>query len=1039
LLDLAAALHERGFLVEVADLLRISALETRLVELGQRPPTLDRAIAFLRPLVCRSARDIAEVNGILGLAAERGESANAGAAAWQSRGQPGRRKPACGWLPLAVFSGAIAAAAMLVLAARLTGLWPAPSPPRQVAPPVHVVAPAPSATASRATSPPKQTPAAGATPPFGPVAKPGPAVTMPRAGGVTTQPPPRGAPAPVAALTPSPPAHPTPWPWYMLAAAPLLATIVALLAGRRGRAAALVRRPGPSNALRQTLRLPLAAPPHFSGRYTTRALRAMTMHRRRREGRLDAHATVAASIRCGGLYTPVPATVPCTQEYLLLVDRAGERDHLAHVGGLICARMRRRGLQVDHFEFMGDPRVLNPIGRDGLYQAPVLLDDLVLAGPEKFAIMVADASCPFNLDLAQPRLWLETFTRFQMTALLAPNCPGPRDWRSRTLGRAGIAAYPTTPTGLAELSSSLTASARRAAARSQRARPGPLERLLADRPTRWTSDSPPSDAERRALADAIARSLSPDAALVLMATALCPLIHPKLTLELHARLADAVLGRVDEMVLAEICWLPWYRVGRMPDWLRAMLSAQLLDAPETAQAVRNVWLELFAQNDDSEAGLDLTLSRERARFRRRLLELIGAERSSLLKEQIFVDFIGRGHGERPLAFRVPDRSIPSDRPRTTPLEAALIASSLLVGAAIALYGPSLQPTAATPRHASSPARSVAGPTAAGASKVAVSASLPAPPGNVLAALGASQLFLSSRSLQTGLSSLVSAWQKRGDGDMKKLAYILATVDYETSGSFKPLLEKTASAADNYYGRGYVPMEFKGNYIIIGKDLGVDLVDNPDLALNPDIAAEVTIDIMMRGLATGHRLGDYFSATKSDWVGARAITGTGAHGAEIAAQAQQIYAVLTGAQSQGKRRLPIGRGLAAAPARTRSHAGASGASSGAAGAQTANSTRATGNGPPSSTGGAQTANPTLVSTSGTSGAVGAQSASPARSSANGTSPSAAGAQTANPAASPLIQSSTLSAAQAAQAAQDRALATKAKKGRRPATAGREPTK
>lgn len=53
-------------------------------------------------------------------------------------------------------------------------------------------------------------------------------------------------------------------------------------------------------------------------------------------------------------------------------------------------------------------------------------------------------------------------------------------------------------------------------------------------------------------------------------------------------------------------------------------------------------------------------------------------------------------------------------------------------------------------------------------------------------------------------------------------------------------------------------------------INVDLVKNPDLALDPTSAAFIAAYGMKHGTFTTRKLDDYFTAATSNWVGARAI-------------------------------------------------------------------------------------------------------------------------------------------------------------------------
>ena len=75
----------------------------------------------------------------------------------------------------------------------------------------------------------------------------------------------------------------------------------------------------------------------------------------------------------------------------------------------------------------------------------------------------------------------------------------------------------------------------------------------------------------------------------------------------------------------------------------------------------------------------------------------------------------------------------------------------------------------------------------------------------------------------------------------------------------------------YYGRGEVQLTWIGNYRKMGEALGLDLVNEPDLALDPDTSADILVQGMMQALYTpNHGLPRYFSATDADAEGARRL-------------------------------------------------------------------------------------------------------------------------------------------------------------------------
>jgi predicted chitinase len=79
----------------------------------------------------------------------------------------------------------------------------------------------------------------------------------------------------------------------------------------------------------------------------------------------------------------------------------------------------------------------------------------------------------------------------------------------------------------------------------------------------------------------------------------------------------------------------------------------------------------------------------------------------------------------------------------------------------------------------------------------------------------------------------------------------------------------------YFGRGYIQLTWYDNYVKMTKRLkflGVecDLVNNPEQALQPEIAAAIMFVGMEEGLFTGKKLKDYFNEYDENPVEARKI-------------------------------------------------------------------------------------------------------------------------------------------------------------------------
>lgn len=140
----------------------------------------------------------------------------------------------------------------------------------------------------------------------------------------------------------------------------------------------------------------------------------------------------------------------------------------------------------------------------------------------------------------------------------------------------------------------------------------------------------------------------------------------------------------------------------------------------------------------------------------------------------------------------------------------------------------------------------------------------------------------------GMTAIAAAFDRDGDGNPRHLAYMLATALHETAHTMAPIHElgsrsyfdkyepstkigKTlgnTKTGDGYLfrGRGFVQLTGRANYDKANDKLGLPLllsnppkkplVTNPDMALQPDIAARILVRGMIEGWFTGKKLSDF---------------------------------------------------------------------------------------------------------------------------------------------------------------------------------------
>ena len=131
--------------------------------------------------------------------------------------------------------------------------------------------------------------------------------------------------------------------------------------------------------------------------------------------------------------------------------------------------------------------------------------------------------------------------------------------------------------------------------------------------------------------------------------------------------------------------------------------------------------------------------------------------------------------------------------------------------------------------------------------------------------------------------------------LDQLAYVLATVKWETAHTMQPIKEYGSTAYLKskpywlYYGRGLVQLTWRDNYAKYG------LEKTPDKALEWESSLFVLFDGMTKGLFTGKKLDDYINDNKRDYINARRIINGTDRAKEIAQIADAYRTALIAAQ------------------------------------------------------------------------------------------------------------------------------------------------
>ena len=171
----------------------------------------------------------------------------------------------------------------------------------------------------------------------------------------------------------------------------------------------------------------------------------------------------------------------------------------------------------------------------------------------------------------------------------------------------------------------------------------------------------------------------------------------------------------------------------------------------------------------------------------------------------------------------------------------------------------------------------------------------------------------------GLIGFLDYWEQNlAEEDDRWLAYILATAHHEVDRKMTPIKEYGSVAyfkrmydiegdephvakqlgnihqgdGVKFHGRGFVQITGRTNYADWGNRLAIDLVNDPDLALQLDVATSIIFRGMIEGTFTTKSLSDYFSANKEDWRNARRVVKGTDKADLIASYGKKYYAAIS---------------------------------------------------------------------------------------------------------------------------------------------------
>lgn len=395
----------------------------------------------------------------------------------------------------------------------------------------------------------------------------------------------------------------------------------------------------------------------FGSGETLRAVQALRRPVMIESAEIDIGATLDASLRNMGLFTPKYARRPLAPEYLILIERCGREDHVTHFANSFVQTLKSAQVYVDVYYFDTDfRRVFRST------DAPRLtFDELCGRYAGHRLILLTNGNGMLDPVSGKIGHWALQVTLFRRRVCLTPAPPLLWGFRELAISSAlDMTVLPLLPESIPAAVEILSgedepryaafALATREHATEQEQALNRLADILEDRPTRWLSSTPPSEFVMAEF-DALTRDILTDEGFHWMAA--CA-VYPELSWNLTLHVGQSLRGRDGKPVITPhrlllLSALPWFREGSMPAWLRDRLLNAL--AEREYATVHEIYSKLLLTVFDfsrKTVQLDLAIDR-------RLPEALKQNENTddIMKDALLAEFMSRPPKRDRVRFGMP--------------------------------------------------------------------------------------------------------------------------------------------------------------------------------------------------------------------------------------------------------------------------------------------------------------------------------------------------------------------------------------------------